>query len=421
MSRSSCKYAVVCSDRTARLWPNALGEMKKKYETIWPGRVEVIPYCSPPNESKKQSENSKGSRHEEIGVSLTKTQLSALKPYFTCFLAHHEECDKDFVWSINKLTRALDGTHPFCDTLWGILTGFCEDDVLASLNCEPLTISRVVANCPIDLEKFSTGVWFSEFEQGICHRKVSSQGKIVKEVCPDDATETIVQEFSTDRVLGDGPSADDGVDMIISSGHASESNWHITYTFEGGKFCSSSGVLRGVTVGGESFAVTATKSPKVLCASGNCLMAHVKNEHCMALGWMHSGSVRQMVGYIEPTWYGYGGWGVNKYFINNPGSKTFAESFFANQQTLLYQLRDRYKEYLETVYDDHCEVYDKCFNTTMCGIAEAPRECSGLVYDRDNVVFYGDPAWKAKLECNPEVDNYRLVANKHCIVSFYYD
>ena len=33
-----------------------------------------------------------------------------------------------------------------------------------------------------------------------------------------------------------------------------------------------------------------------------------------ALGWMHSANVVQMVSYVEPTWFGYGGWGGAQIF-----------------------------------------------------------------------------------------------------------
>ena len=403
----SCKYAIVCSDRTTVLWPTALKKLKEKYEAIWPKKVKVISYQHISSVSSEAEATKKASAQAAEGVYSSLAQLSDLRPYFTCFLTHFEECDKQFVWNINRLTRELDKHNPYSDTIWGILTGFCEENVLSSLDCESLTITRVLANCPIDLEKFNAGVWFSEMEQGTCHQKRSHRGTASKERCPDDTTEIIVHEISTDRRIVDGSLSDDGVDMIISSGHATESDWHIAYCFEGGSFCSSSGILSGITTAGDCIKVSRTKTPKILCASGNCLMSHISNKDCMALGWMHSGNVKQMVGYVEPTWFGYGGWGVNKYFINNPGSKTFAESFFANQQSLLYQLQASFQEHLGTNYGDHREVYGKCFNTTHSGMVGLPRECSGLVYDRDNIAFYGDPAWKAALKKNPDVDDYR--------------
>lgn len=126
----------------------------------------------------------------------------------------------------------------------------------------------------------------------------------------------------------------------------------------------------------------------------------------MALGWMHSANVVQMIGYVEPTWFGYGGWGVHKYFVNNPGSMTFAEAFFANQQSLLHQLHGKYSHHMGSTLDDHRSVYEKCFNTSSSAQKDISRDCSGLIYDRDNVAFYGDPAWRAQLEVNTDVYDF---------------
>lgn len=409
-STSNTMYAVVCSGNTALLWPKALERLKDKYEKEWPGGVHVILY----EHSTATSEDC--SISSTLGVRSSLAQLSQLRPHFSCFLTHFTECSKNFVQDVNRLTRELDPSHPFTDTIWGILTGFCEDDVMSALDHKSLTVRRVVANCTVDLEKFKAGVWFSEFEQGVCHRKLPHLGQVTMEQCPDDITEVLAQEIGSERRFQDKNNpAERGVDMIISSGHATERNWSITYSFQGGKFSSNEGQLNGITITGNNVSICRSKTPKILCAPGNCLVAHVADRDCMALGWMHSGNVVQMVGYVEPTWFGYGGWGVNKYFVNNPGVKSFAESFFANQQSLLHQLHTRYREHLETTLMDHRGVYDLCFNTSASGIGGVSRECSGLVYDRDNVVFYGDPAWTVKLEANPEVDDYR-----YGITTWYY-
>ena len=398
-------YAVVCSGNTALLWPKAVAKLKDKYEAQWPGKVHVVMY---EHSSTASGSTKDGSFTSALGVLSSLAQLSQLRPHFSCFLTHFSECSKAFVQNVNRLTRELDPSHPYSDTIWGILTGFCEDDVLAALDLKYLSVRRVIANCPVDLEKFKTGVWFSEFDRGVSYRKLSDLEQFVKELCPDDTTELIAQEIGSERLFYDkSHPVEKGVDMIISSGHASERDWHITYSFEGGTFHSIEGQLSGSTVLGGHVNICWNKNPKILCASGNCLMAHIVDRHCMALGWMHSANVVQMVGYVEPTWFGYGGWGVNKYFINNPGAKSLAESFFANQQSLLHRLHTRFEEHLGMRVMDHCAVYGDCFNTSASGLPKVPRECSGLVYDRDTVVLYGDPAWRAELETNPEVDHYR--------------
>ena len=270
------------------------------------------------------------------------------------------------------------------------MTGLFEDDILSALDQEPLSIGRVVANCSVDLEKFGAGVWYSDFDKGVSYCKSFSFQKSLptKEVCPDDTTELIVQEISEERQR-DVNSAEKGVDMIISGGHTTKNVWNIAYCFSGGKFLCNRGQLYGSMLIGKCIDVHRSKSPKILSAAGNCLMGHIANEHSMALGWMHSANVVQMVSYIEPTWAEHDQWGVHKYFVNNPGLMTFTEAFFANQQSFLHELHSKYGH-----SNDQSGICTSLFYTR-------------LLYDRDNVVFYGDPAWRAQLETNLDVYDFK--------------
>lgn len=378
----ACMYAVVCSEGTKSIWPNALEKLQRKYEAKWPGKVHMVVY------SGKVVECLPG--------------LANLKPSYTCFLVHHSECTREFVQEVNWLTRELDPSDTYTDTVWGILTGLTEEDVISALRQEPLEVKRVLGNTPVDLEKFQCGVWFSEREQGASFRKLPEQEKAVKEKCPPDTTRLVVEEISRERDI----EGHEGVDMVVSSGHATERDWNIGYTFKSGQFRCHRGQLYGCELSGRRIEVKHSGAPKILSAAGNCLMGHISDENCMALGWMHSGGVVQMVGYVVPTWYGYGGWGVHKYFINNPGCMSFAEAFFANQQSLIHELYSKYGSYVGTNLGDHETTYRKCFDTDVSASPQISRECSGLLYDQNNVAFYGDPAWEARLARKVEAYHY---------------
>lgn len=177
---AACKlekmYAIICSEKTRELWPGALLKLEEKYEAKWPEGVQTIFYAT--------------------SIRSCLRPLSALKPRYSCFLTHHSQCSRQFVQQVNRLTRELDESHPYTDTIWGILTGLSEEDVVSALDHAPLTIGRVMGNCPVDLEKFRSGVWFSEFKQGMSYRKVSRDDSPLMEACPDDTTALIVQEIS---------------------------------------------------------------------------------------------------------------------------------------------------------------------------------------------------------------------------------
>ena len=87
-------------------------------------------------------------------------------------------------------------------------------------------------------------------------------------------------------------------------------------------------------------------------AAGNCLMGHVPDRNCMTMAWLKTGGVRQIVAYTVSTWYGYGAWGVNDYFLLD-GRHTFAESSFFAHQALLHQFWTRYPDTARLNLDDY--------------------------------------------------------------------
>ena len=360
------QYVIVTSSKTLQLWPRAVEALQTKYEEKWPGMVRLVKY------------------DQANGVRSSLPALREHLPSYTCFLEHHSLCSKQFVRHVNQLTRELDPSSPYGDTVWGILTGYVEEDVLFAVRQPPLTLSRATGNSPMWVSMFQSGLWFSEGEKGVAFRKLPSENLEQREQCPDDATEAFVKELSMWRDVEE----DEGVDFIGTSGHATEKDLNIGYSFRSGSLCCNRGQLYGRPLNGSEYiAVQRNDSPKVLSAAGNCLMGHISDENCMALGWMHSACVVQMTGYIVPTWFGYGGWGVNNYLCEEPGGMTFSEAFFANQQALLHKLHSEYGN----VNEQTCQV---------------PRECEGLRHDRDNVAFYGDPLWAASLDKRSPHANY---------------
>ena len=374
MEISSCMYSIVCSKTTCKQWKKAVESLRAKYAAIWGDKVRVVRY--------------EEDVHEAI------PELQRLRPSYCCFVAIYSECSEQFVRSVHSLTRKIDPSNPFTDTLWGILTGQEEGDVIRTIQQDALLVKRVLGGTSVDLNKFQAGVWYSEVDQGVAFRKKFGSSEIVKELCPSDATVTIVAELNSDR----DEKSDEGVDMIITSGHATEHDWNIGYSFPAGKLISIDGNLCGMTLNGDKLPIQCKDNPKVYSACGNCLMGHITEKNCMALAWMHTSDVVQMTGYVNPTWYGYGGWGVHNYFIDNPGMMTFAESFFANQQSLLAKLETEYHEFSNKDGED--EILSK---------RQATKEYDGLKYDQDSVAFYGDPAYEARIVTKQDEWSYDII------------
>ena len=307
-------------------------------------------------------------------------------PRYICFVARPAEAGAKFVADVNRLTRQLDD-DPYTDALWGILTGYDAKCALriAALK-EPLVIHRVAAGTEVELGLCDEGVWYSELDRGKMVRKTTGK-KPAGEEGPADSTKSLVDALN-----------DYQAQLFVTSGHATEHDWQIGFGYRNGQFRSRAGELFGVDTHGQRIPV-ASSSPKVYLPVGNCLMGHIDGPDAMALAFMNSAGVDQMIGYTVPSWYGYGGWGLLDYFVEQPGRYTLAEAFYVNQQALL----NRLETYFPGAESAAAESSDT--KLTLSDTAKKAHltlnDLRGLLYDRDTVAFYGDPAWSATMAPGP--------------------
>ena len=299
----------------------------------------------------------------EGSVGETLPQLRKHFPKYVGIVAKPEETGRKFVAQIHHLSRLLDD-DPYPDLIWGIITGYQAADALRiATHAKPLEVNRALTGTVgSPLEDYSEGVMFSELTAKAMWKKNPGE-KVRKKTCSQDTTKLIVDSLNNDQP-----------DVFITSGHATERDWQLGFSYRNGYFRCQNGQLYGLDTKGQRHPVN-SPNPKVHLPVGNCLIAHIPDRECMALALMHSAGVHQMVGYTIPTWYGYGGWGVKDYFSElQAGRFTLAEAHFANQIALIHNL--------ETLPANH-------------------RDRRGLQADRDVVVLYGDPAWEARLPERP--------------------
>ncbi len=322
-------YAVVVSQATLDTpgWSEVVHALEEKY----PGAVRLVYHQTP---------------QEQLAA------LRALHPRYTCFVARPEEAGRDFVVNVHALCRNFDD-DPYTDTLWAILTGYDAANALRIAQCrEPLTVRKVASGTEIALEMIEQGGWYDELEAGKRVWKEAG-GEPVQSRVPQDSTRALVDTLNAWRA-----------DCFVTSGHATERDWQLGYRYRNGYFKCEAGVIYGEDTAKRRHPVD-SPNPKVYLPIGNCLMGHIDSRDAMALAWMNSAGVNQMIGYIQPTWFGYAGWGSLDYFIEQPGRYTFIEAFFANHHALMHRL-------------------------------QSEPDSKGLLFDRDHVAVYGDPAWVAR-------------------------
>ncbi len=127
---------------------------------------------------------------------------------------------------------------------------------------------------------------------------------------------------------------------------------------------------------------------------------------------MNDVGVHQMIGYTVVTWYGYSGWGVLDYFIEQPGRYTLTEAFHVNQYALIHRL-DTYFDGIANinVTPGGRNIPVKDSNEAGKKIGLKAVDSRGLLWDRDTVAFYGDPAWTARMAERPKAYGQKLTVD----------
>ena len=311
-------------------------------------------------------------------------------PRHACFVARPEEAGRNYVVAIHRLTRKLDG-DPYTDVIWGILTGYRAADALRiATTAEPLIIRKAGAGIGLDLSLFGEGKWFSEGKAGLYCEKLPG-GEPEKKTGPADSTKAIVDFLNEGRP-----------DLFVTSGHATERDWQIGYSYKNGQFRCRDGELYGLDLKRKTHPID-SPNPKVYIGAGNCLIGHIRDRQSMALGWLGSGGARQMIGYTVTTWFGAMGWGAKKRLLDLPGRYSVSDSFFFSNQEIVYRLHSEFPK----AADVELERFNLETDRTLMGRTAArlgyqtwdktAKTHIGLLWDRDTVALYGDPAWEARL------------------------
>jgi len=323
-------------------------------------------------------------------VAEAREKLAALAPRYVGFVARPEEAGRQFVIDIHRFLRKLND-DPYTDAIWGIVTGRTAADAMKIVEqTEPLTIHKGAAGTGIPMGVFDEARSYSEGAAGAYQIK-TADGKVEQLKGPTDSTKELVDAFN-----------DFKTDLFFTSGHATERDWQIGYSYKNGQFRCKDGVVFGRDLEKKEYKID-SPNPKVYMPLGNCLMGHISDKDCMALAFMSSGGVRQMCGYVVVTWYGYGGWGVQDYFFQQPGRFTFAESVYLNNQALINRLEREYPDKARVDLDVNGMEKDRDWfgkTATALGLKEVDekgKNLIGLLYDRDVVAFYGDPKWEARM------------------------
>lgn len=324
-------------------------------------------------------------------VSAARGALSALMPDYVCFVARPAEAGRMFVVQVSRLMRELDD-DPYGDAIWGILTGYAPADALRiARTSKPLRVTRGGSGAG-DGPVSGLDNAFASYESSPRKFWVRKDGNAVEEKVSPDPTVRLAECLNTMA-----PQA------FFTSGHATEKDWQVGYNIRAGQFRCKAGQLYAINSKGKRVDIH-SPTTKVYVPMGNCLIGHIAQRDCMALAWMRTGGVNQMFGYTAVTFFGYMGWGTMGYFRG--GRYSLAEAFFLNNQALIRDLREKHPDKA----DIRLETYDHRAIRALAMRHKLNRDSLGLLWDRDVVAFYGDPAWQAHMAVADPAWKHEIVA-----------
>lgn len=356
-------------------------------------------------------------------------QLKVLKPRYVAVVDMPEAIGKKFVIDLNKISRKVDDDI-FADFIAGIVTGY--NAQAAKRMVEDARTPFVMRNTVSTVSDLGKGKWFDNFayltdaRPSYYYTRPVNATELEEHYVTDSIPNMLTQRY-VDRVrkqYGDSsykyipknyntrkpntlkPFCDLydawSPDVVITASHATENNLEMPFS-AGNLLCKDGRIYADFPEGPRYF--KPIDHPRVYLPVGNCLignMNHTKNS--MAAAWINSEHVDCMVGYVVTTWYGRNGWGGLRTFFTQPGRYTVAEAFYLNQQDLLERLRQNAPNLLPLSFpyvqnDDFTYEMKTAYKIAQKRLTD---DELGQWYDRDVVVYYGDPAWNVRTKELPD-------------------
>jgi len=337
------------------------------------------------------------------------SDLKAAMPRYVAFVCQPNECGRIFVAQCHRLMRTLDN-DPYIDAMWSIITGINAEYAIKSIDndsiVQPFIIQRAINFTEIDQNLFQSCFTFSDVKQGCWFGKQcglddgSGEEKDAGDEYPKAPAEIFINKLNEIEP-----------DLFVTSGHGTEQSVELPWS--SGKLQVEECGLVPLDENSEPVApvIELSENPKIFLPIGNCLVGHCTGPQCMVTTFLGRMGVRQMCGYTVPTWFGRAGWGTLDLWKGLPGRLTLSDAYFLHQARMTYDLKSinprllqfKYNVNDDPSYETVVSQLDKRYHLDNRNIDDTILEqIYGLSYDRDTFVFYGDPAFLAKLNENKD-------------------
>jgi hypothetical protein len=351
-------YAIIVSKQTKEdaNWTKVVDKLKEKYNA----KVFVF----------------------ENNLDEIKKDVANYKPKYIAFVAKPEETTQKYVYNANEFCKTLDD-DPYVDAIWGIVVAGTHEEALRMITSPKLVIKKILGKTSTPLETVKEGIFITENARDPYHIKIKKDGKIEEFNEKYDDTKKVVDELNTNTYQ-----------LIITSGHADPNGWELMYPGGGGRVYAKDGKLYATDRKENEYEITMDNN-KVIYAIGNCLSALISGtlrigwqtivatpDKSLCLGWIHHGA-NQYLGAVDGTWHGAFWRNCWTYLFEFPGKYTYAQSIFLTRQKIHFQVQEMEFDY------DYANQFPPSKNKQGCE------------YTERIFVLYGDPAYEARIDPDP--------------------
>jgi len=352
-------------------------------------------------------------------------ELKKLFPRYLAVVAKPEQIGRKTVTSVNRLSRRLDD-DVYGDCMWGLISGYSAKDALRMAEAsKPLIIKRALGTTNFDHMRFEETMAITDWGPNNTNAKSGAGVQPTKTDHPDSPQGMV--GFFADFVTKKKPQ------FVVTSAHATQYNLEMPfgkgliasydnkfYSLTQQQIGGFAGLLQGALFKGteaqlkdyldkvKAPQVKCDSEPKVWLAAGNCLIGDANySKNSMVITAISSFGCNQFCGYVVPSWYGKGGWGVLGSMFSNSETTTLSEAYFLNNQSIVEETMRRFPKLMQVNFDFH-EINAALQNREFCeAIAQTGyaqqypdqhKDIIGLVHDRDTVAFWGDPLYQARVD-----------------------
>jgi hypothetical protein len=316
--------------------------------------------------------------------------LAPLKPAMVGIVLDPMHAGRATVGALHRAMRQLDD-DPTCDARWGILTARTAAGAMELAKpLAPLRMTSAAGTADFPMQLFPQAEWWSE---EAAHRfTLHEPGKPDRPLTEKDVGDAVASMMNAPRL-----------DLVMSGGHATEKGLELGFRKRAGWLGPKDGRMVVQCADGRTIPVT-QHAPKAWIGVGNCLLGHVSGPDSLAAVAVEDFGVRAHVGYVVVTWYGRGGWGTLERFTKEPGRRTLNEAWTENCDAIVTELAKRFpgaERFACASWDrGDLEQFERDINEWADAhhVDEKDRkDLAGLVWDRDAVMYLGDPAWDVRV------------------------